>query len=235
MGQAKRRNRKKSAPALTQVSLTEWKTRLSQLNWREAGQMQWQKIRLRVQPYWQQLPGFHRKALMVLAPVVLILFLLPASEPDLAIPGSEPVRQEVALNLAEPAPLPVGERPEPASPPRPVNGKPAASQSPVTSPSSSATTTPRQSASAENWRNYEVKKGETLATIFRAKSLPLTDLYAIAAIEGKDKPLSYIKSGQLLRYKQLANGDLDVLQIESRGGDPVMFFRRSDGSFARGQ
>ncbi|MEL6117271.1 LysM-like peptidoglycan-binding domain-containing protein [Photobacterium sp. SP02] len=235
MGQAKRRNRKKSAPALTQVSLTEWKTRLSQLNWREAGQMQWQKIRLRGQPYWQQLPGFHRKALMVLAPVVLILFLLPASEPDLAIPGSEPVHQEVALNLAEPAPLPVGERPDPASPPRPVNGKPAASQSPVTSPSSSATTTPRPSASAENWRNYKVKKGETLATIFRAKSLPLTDLYAIAAIEGKDKPLSYIKSGQLLRYKQLANGDLDVLQIESRGGDPVMFFRRSDGSFARGQ
>ncbi|UIP27662.1 LysM-like peptidoglycan-binding domain-containing protein [Photobacterium sp. TLY01] len=235
MGQAKRRNRKKSAPALPQVSLTKWKSRLSQLNWREAGQMQWQKIRLRVEPYWQQLPGFHRKALMVLAPVVLILFLLPASEPELKIPGSEPVRQEVALNLDEPVPLPVGQRPEPASPPRPAKTTAVASQTAVTTSSSSAKTTSRQSASSENWRSYEVQKGETLATIFRAKSLPLTDLYAIAAIEGKDKPLSYIKSGQLLRYKQLANGDLDVLQIESRDGDPVMFFRRSDGSFARGQ
>lgn len=235
MGQAKRRNRKKSAPALPQVSLTEWKTRLSQLNWREAGQVQWQKVRLRVQPYWQQLPGFHRKALLVLIPVVFVLFLLPASEPELKIPGSEPVRQEVALNLDEPARLPVGERPEPASPPRPANIKSVASQTAVTTSSSTAKTAPRPSVSSENWMNYEVKKGETLATIFRAKSLPLTDLYAIAAIEGKDKPLSYIKSGQLLRYKQLANGDLDVLQIESRDGDPVMFFRRSDGSFARGQ
>ena len=85
------------------------------------------------------------------------------------------------------------------------------------------------------WQKYQVKQGETLANIFRDKSLPLTDLYAVAAIEGKDKPLSRIKAGQWLRYKQTAKGGLDVLQIESRKGESVMFFRRSDGSFVRSQ
>ncbi|KDM90367.1 LysM-like peptidoglycan-binding domain-containing protein [Photobacterium galatheae] len=225
MGQAKRRNRNKTALALPKVPWAEWKKRLGDLNWRAACLAKWQTVRQHVVPYWQQLPGFHRKALMVLVPVVFILFLLPDSEPELNIPGSQPVRQELDLNLGEAPRLPVGQRPEPPSPARS-----AQRQSSVAQPQ-----TPETSSSSTAWQSYEVKQGETLATIFRAQSLPLTDLYAIAAIEGKDKPLSQIKSGQLMRYKQRDNGDLDVLQIESRSGDPVMFFRRSDGSFARGK
>ncbi|UTM57010.1 hypothetical protein L4174_014590 [Photobacterium sp. CCB-ST2H9] len=225
MGQAKRRNRKKTALAQPKVPWAEWKNRLGDLNWRAACQAKWQMARQHIAPYWQLLPVFHRRALMVLVPVVFILLLLPASEPELNIPGNQPVRQEVDLNLGEAPRLPVGQRPEPPSPVRPEPGRSSIEQ-PQTQVTSSV---------SAGWQSYEVKQGETLATIFRARSLPLTDLYAIAAIEGKDKPLSQIKSGQLMRYKQRSNGDLDVLQIESRSGDPVMFFRRSDGSFARGQ
>ena len=44
-----------------------------------------------------------------------------------------------------------------------------------------------------------------------------------AAIEGDDKPLSRIKAGQWLRYRQTAQGGLDALQIERRNGEPVLF------------
>ncbi|MDO6708787.1 LysM-like peptidoglycan-binding domain-containing protein [Photobacterium sp. 1_MG-2023] len=236
MGQAKRRNRKKTAPALPNISLAEWKARISAMPWRDVCKSQWQAVSTKVTPYWQLLPGFHRKALMVLVPVVIVLLLLPASEPELKVPGGEPARQEVSLNLSETpreAEQPQRQRAPISSTIHPLNAEQRSDARPK--PEAKPATVTSQSQSGANWRSYEVKQGETLATIFRSKSLPLTDLYAIAAIEGKDKPLSQIKSGQLLRYKQLANGDLDVLQIESRSGDPVMFFRRSDGSFVRGK
>ena len=34
-----------------------------------------------VSPFWQRLPTFHQRALMVLVPLLLILFVLPAPEP----------------------------------------------------------------------------------------------------------------------------------------------------------
>ncbi|MEI8608259.1 LysM-like peptidoglycan-binding domain-containing protein [Enterovibrio sp. Hal110] len=76
-------------------------------------------------------------------------------------------------------------------------------------------------------------RGDTLSNIFRQQDLPLPDLYAISSIEGDDKPLSRIQPGQLLRFKRDSQGELDMIQIEVSKDTSVIFFRLSDGSFAR--
>ncbi|MCW8331851.1 hypothetical protein MD588_23915 [Photobacterium sp. SDRW27] len=217
MGQAKRRSKKKSEFKLPSFSFNkdELKAKLAPLKAK-----------------WQSLPSLHRKALTVLIPVMGILLLLPASEKTSTSVPAEPERRELALNLEsnQEVPPPVGQRAEPESPKRAVAAVPK--RQPDTEP---AEPERKQPATEKSWQKYQVQQGETLAHIFREKSLPLADLYAVAAIEGKDKPLSRIKAGQWLRYKQTAKGGLDALQIESRSGESVMFFRRSDGSFIRSQ
>ncbi|MGF1757440.1 hypothetical protein L4D76_05685 [Photobacterium sagamiensis] len=220
MGQAKRRSNKKKGFKLPGFSFNKIRFIISKEAWLE------KLSPLRAK--WQHLPKLHRRALTVLIPLMLVLVLLPASEKtDSAIP-EQTVRRDIELNLDN-TPEPVEERAEPMSPKRPSKPVTAAKPEPE------STATEVKAVAAEKWYKYQVQKGETLAHIFREKALPLSDLYAVAAIEGKGKPLSRIKSGQWLRYKQTANGKLDALQIESSSGDPVMFFRRSDGSFARGQ
>ncbi|MCL9777099.1 OapA family protein [Vibrio methylphosphonaticus] len=82
------------------------------------------------------------------------------------------------------------------------------------------------------WHEYTVKKGDTLAQVFRKNQLPMADLNSLARVEGNDKPLSRIKQGQLIRFKYSQEGQLDILQIE-KGEQSVMFFRLSDGGFGR--
>ncbi|MCG9554858.1 lysine transporter LysM [Vibrio sp. Isolate31] len=83
-----------------------------------------------------------------------------------------------------------------------------------------------------NWQEYLVKHGDTLAQVFRNNELPLSDLNALVRIEGADKPLSQIRKGQLVRFKLAETGQLDILQLE-KGDTSVMFFRLSDGGFGR--
>ncbi|UXI01048.1 LysM-like peptidoglycan-binding domain-containing protein [Photobacterium sp. TY1-4] len=238
MGQARRRSKKKSEFTFPRFSLSQLKTlKTGAITARGAAAVS------RVKSKWAALPVLHRRALAVLTPVVGVLLLLPAKAP-LPDDNAAAVRREVTLDIGQPQRQdlpPVGQRPEPPSPQRTQvtaaaseTGSGGTTASRATASSASAPVEAASSA-AVAWQSYQVKQGETLANIFRDKSLPLGDLYAVAAIEGKDKPLSRIKAGQLLRYKQTAGGDLDVLQIESRSGEPVMFFRRSDGSFVRSQ
>lgn len=86
--------------------------------------------------------------------------------------------------------------------------------------------------SNNNWQEYLVKQGDTLAQVFRNNDLPLSDLNALVRIEGADKPLSQIRKGQLVRFKLAETGKLDILQLE-KGNTSVMFFRLSDGGFGR--
>ncbi|TCN75165.1 hypothetical protein EDB62_11733 [Vibrio crassostreae] len=86
--------------------------------------------------------------------------------------------------------------------------------------------------SNNNWQEYLVKQGDTLAQVFRNNDLPLSDLNALVRIEGSDKPLSQIRKGQLVRFKLAETGQLDILQLE-KGNTSVMFFRLSDGGFGR--
>ncbi len=82
------------------------------------------------------------------------------------------------------------------------------------------------------WKEYQVQNGDTLSQVFRNNGLPMADLNALVKVEGTDKPLSYIKTGQLVRFKLAADGSLDILQLD-KGSHSVMFFRLSDGGFGR--
>ncbi|EGU33406.1 LysM-like peptidoglycan-binding domain-containing protein [Vibrio scophthalmi] len=85
---------------------------------------------------------------------------------------------------------------------------------------------------SDEWKEYTVKNGDTLAQVFRSNGLPMSDLNALVKVEGSDKPLSRIKAGQLVRFKLAQDGSLDILQLE-KSAQSVMFFRVSDGGFGR--
>ncbi|OZS43739.1 LysM-like peptidoglycan-binding domain-containing protein [Photobacterium sanguinicancri] len=231
MGQARRRSKKKS-----EFKLPEWqfdRAALSAL--KDKGLTALAPIRER----WAKLPTLHRRALTVLVPVVVLLLLLPSSPSMTVEPETDSVRREVTLNLGESAPEPIGERSEPVSPQRVKRAEPVSPSTPKTvsiqSEKTSSVASNSTKALSLEWQRYQIQQGQTLANIFREKSLPLSDLYAVAAIEGKDKPLSRIKSGQWIRYKQTATGNLDAIQIETTSGKSVMYYRLSDGSFSRGK
>ncbi|MGF1762437.1 LysM-like peptidoglycan-binding domain-containing protein [Aliivibrio kagoshimensis] len=147
----------------------------------------------RVKSLWLLLPRFHRKAIIVLSFVTLLLWLLPSGErntmdePSL---GVESERRGVELNTDS-----LSEQPK---------------------------QTLEQSVNTE-WQEYEVKAGDTLSNVFRNNQLPLKDLYAIVKVEGGGKPLSNIKQGQLIRYKLSPDGQLDILQLEKEGSSVMFF------------
>lgn len=90
----------------------------------------------------------------------------------------------------------------------------------------------QQQLASSDWKEYQVKSGDTLAQVFRSNNLAMSDLNALVKVEGSDKPLSYIKQGQLVRFKLTEEGQLDILQLEKKD-QSVMFFRLSDGGFGR--
>ncbi|PSU44997.1 hypothetical protein C9J12_24875 [Photobacterium frigidiphilum] len=237
MGQAKRRSAKKSEFKLPEFSF-------DKMNFSKVKASLLEKMTPLVNR-WRKFPVLHRRVLLVLVPVVLVLLVLPTTEQlnnDIGVQDTS-VRRDIALNITSEE---VTTSEEAAQFEEPVeqrvraitnNIQPLNTVKPkavVVSPPASVKTSKSSSTISSEWTKHQVQKGETLSNIFREKSLPLSDLYAVVAIEGDGKALSQIKSGQWLRYKQTPDGKLDALQIESSAGS-TMYFRRSDGSFARGK
>ncbi len=156
-----------------------------------------------VTTFWQRLPKFHQRALMVLVPLFLLLFIVPMpNKTEEVVEQAQPVdNQRVAIEL---------------------NAQSLSQQR----------TSQNSGPKSENWKEYQVKNGDTLAQVFRNNQLSMADLSSLVKIEGSDKPLSHIKQGQLIRFKFSDDGRLDMLQLE-KGDHSVMFFRLSDGTFGR--
>ncbi|MEZ8127871.1 LysM-like peptidoglycan-binding domain-containing protein [Enterovibrio norvegicus] len=176
----------------------------------------------RVTPYWDALPKPHRIGVSVLAGLLVVLLLWPSSDDNAAVPETTANGERVALPLTF-------ENQDPAEDDGfNQNGSEVVSTQTVSQRNAN---TPQNVNT--DWVNYEVARGDTLSNIFRQQDLPLPDLYAISSIEGDDKPLSRIQPGQLLRFKRDSQGELDMIQIEVSKDTSVIFFRLSDGSFAR--
>ncbi|AXT69749.1 lysine transporter LysM [Vibrio natriegens] len=173
----------------------DWKQPFDKTKWLE-----------RVQPvtaFWQRLPKFHQRALMVLVPLLLLILIVPMpKKTEELAEQTQPVdHQRVAINLN-------------------------------TQSLSQQRTSQNSGPKSENWKEYQVKNGDTLAQVFRNNQLSMADLSSLVKIEGSDKPLSHIRQGQLIRFKFSDDGQLDMLQLE-KGDHSVMFFRLSDGTFGR--
>lgn len=158
------------------------------------------------------LPSFHRRALMVAVPITVIAILLPLPKKiSTAENNSTQPNERVAV---------------------PINTRGLSEQTASSNSVKQQPITAEQVQQRQEWVEYEVKSGDTLANVFRNNGLTMTELNALARIEGDDKPLSRIRQGQLVRFKRDDDGRLDILQLEN-GNDSIMFFRLSDGGFAR--
>lgn len=93
---------------------------------------------------------------------------------------------------------------------------------------------PADAADEGSWRSYTIASGQTLAQLFRDNNLPVNDVFAMARVEGNDKPLSSLQSGQQVRIRQNAQGTVTGLTVESANGQ-VLFTRQADGTFIRAQ
>ncbi|MFC1237120.1 LysM-like peptidoglycan-binding domain-containing protein [Vibrio sp. F74] len=159
-----------------------------------------------IKEFWTSLPKLHQWALMILVPFVIVLLFIPVP----------PVESEISTDII-----------------KTTNAEPVRKEVTVNTTSlSEEGGTKHALTTTDEWQEYTVQSGDTLAKVFRANSLSMADLNALIAIEGLDKPLSKIREGQLVRFKLAAEGHLDILQLE-KSGTSVMFFRLSDGGYGR--
>ncbi|QHM72559.1 OapA family protein [Mixta intestinalis] len=92
----------------------------------------------------------------------------------------------------------------------------------------------QQQQDNNQWRSFQIAQGQTLAQLFRDNNLPVNDVFAMAGVEGDDKPLSNLHSGQQVRIRLDSKGVVTGLTVEGDNG-PVLFTRQLDGSFLRAQ
>lgn len=84
-----------------------------------------------------------------------------------------------------------------------------------------------------DWQRYQIQAGQTLAQLFRDHNLPVNEVFAMAQVEGGDKPLSNLKVGQEVRIARNANGVIVALSITTADNREVLFRRQADGSYLR--
>ncbi|CNJ10417.1 LysM-like peptidoglycan-binding domain-containing protein [Yersinia vastinensis] len=183
--------------------------------WREAGiKGLWLKIwHLPDNFQWMEpLPLFHRRWVIIAAAVLLLALLWPVSRDntDNTFPVSAPSTE---------IPLQAHLQNDLDAPPPPT----------VAPPVTPEATPPVQ----ENWQSYQIQSGKTLAQLFRDNNLPVNEVFAMAQVEGNDKPLSNLKAGQEVKIMLDAQGAVAALTIETTRNTQVLFTRQSDGSYRR--
>lgn len=156
----------------------------------------------------QPLPPAHRRGIILALIVLLLAFLWPSPTPR----NSEP--RPAGVNEGKEVPLQAE-----------IYDNPPATQPVQPSP-------PTQDK--DQWRSYQIASGQTLAQLFRDNNLQVNDVFAMARVEGDDKPLSNLESGQQVKIRQDNNGVVTGLTVEGENG-PVLFTRQPDGSFLRAQ
>ncbi|MGP2801570.1 OapA family protein [Serratia ureilytica] len=96
-----------------------------------------------------------------------------------------------------------------------------------------AATPANEPTPAGNWQRYQIQPGQTLAQLFRDNNLPVNEVFAMAQVEGGDKPLSNMKAGQEVRIERDANGVINALSVTTVDNSQALFRRQADGSYRR--
>ncbi|WP_038908922.1 LysM-like peptidoglycan-binding domain-containing protein [Dickeya oryzae] len=158
----------------------------------------------------EPLPYFHRRCILILLCLLLLVLLWPTPPSAPA-----PFRQvEVPLS-SQSAPI----------------------QAQLVDPNANATATTNQTSrpatSGAHWQSYQIASGQTLAQLFRDNNLPVNDVFAMAQVEGQNKPLSNLRAGQNIRLQLNTQGMVSQLEIDTADGQQIQFTRQQDGSFIR--
>lgn len=207
------------------------------------------------------LPPLHRRGIIAGVLFIVVGVLLPATDAPVAPISREaslnlPAATNNAPAASQPLTTPAATTPPVVeSPPRynepqptgstasePVLRTPEESIQPDTEEASSAQSrsqAPTQQAQqpkadgTTQWHTWRIEPGKTLAQVFRDHSLPPTDVYAMARVEGADKPLSTLQSGQEVKVRVNASGTVTGLIALDSTGKQVLFTRQANGQFIR--
>ncbi|GKV91434.1 LysM-like peptidoglycan-binding domain-containing protein [Pectobacterium carotovorum] len=164
--------------------------------------------------HWMEpLPFLHRRWILIAIALLLIVLLWPYSAQHPQPASTTPVPLTQADNQAAMQAVIIESQP-------------------LTSQQQPAATEPPTSSSAP-WRQYEIASGQTLAQLFRDNNLPVSDVFAMAQVEGRDKPLSNLRAGQEVKLQLNAQGMVAELEIETTANQTIRFTRGADGAFTR--
>lgn len=170
------------------------------------------------------LPPMHRRGIIIAAIILVVGFLLPSDD----TPNAPVVTREAQLDIQSQSQPPTEEQLR------------AQLVTPQNDPDQVAPVAPEpiqegqpDSGIDNQWRSYRVEPGKTMAQLFRDHGLPATDVYAMAQVEGADKPLSNLQNGQMVKIRQNASGVVTGLTIDTGNNQQVLFTRQPDGSFIR--
>lgn len=187
-------------------------------------------------------PGLHRRAILVIAIVLWVIFFWPTSENN----GEPPQPSSSTHDL----PVPISPSVSTNDPTYQtstsqaqdsLNADPAVSPS-IEAPTANdpeenvAQTTPQQdtqSTPAQTWQTYTIKEGQTLAQLFRDNQLPVNDAFSMAKSEDQQKSLSQLRTGQAIRLQRNPQGDVSMLEVTNSAGTVITYTRLSDGSYYR--
>ncbi|CNL16078.1 OapA family protein [Yersinia alsatica] len=166
----------------------------------------------------EPLPFFHRRWIIIATTVLLLALLWPVSRDNTnnSFPVSAP-STEVPLQAQLQSDLHLQNN---------LDAPPLPTVAPSVTPEA---TPPVQG----NWQSYQIQSGKTLAQLFRDNNLPVNEVFAMAQVEGNDKPLSNLKAGQEVKIMLDAQGVVAALAIETTSNAQVLFTRQSDGSYRR--
>lgn len=152
------------------------------------------------------LPPLHRRGIIAAVLVILLAFLWPA--PQRTVAPVTPVQSGAGTEV--PLQAEISDAPPPPQ-----------------------STAPQQDAQGE-WRDFTIASGQTLAQLFRDNNLPVNDVFAMAQVEGYDKPLSTLHAGQAVKIRQNAQGVVTGLTLDGADGE-ILFTRQPDGTFIKAQ
>ncbi|MGE9551220.1 OapA family protein [Erwinia amylovora] len=155
------------------------------------------------------LPPFHRRGIILAVVVILLAFLWPSPAPQQA---ARPVNAGHSTGTDIPMQAELND----------------------SQPDNSARQPAASADSQGQWRSYQIASGQTLAQLFRDNNLPVNDVFAMAQVEGNDKPLSNLQTGQVVKIRQNAQGVVTGLTVDTNNGQ-ILFTRQADGSFIRAQ
>lgn len=172
------------------------------------------------------LPATHRRGIIVAALIMLLAFLWPTPSPQRQSSSVTPM-QSGSPEKEVPLQAEIIDTPPPAS---------SSTSAPLqaTAPTAAPEQTLPQPDNQGQWHEYLIASGQTLAQLFRDNNLPVNDVFAMAQVEGSDKPLSTLHAGQTVKIRQNAQGVVTGLTLESGNGD-ILFTRQPDGTFIKAQ
>lgn len=171
------------------------------------------------------LPPMHRRGIILAAAVIVVGFLWPSpDEPN------QPVKHDAQLSIESQSPIHANLVNPPANtaPMTPVEPSRVEEQ-----PQEQAPVPHENNDIDQRWLSYRVESGQTMAQLFRDHNLPPADVYSMAQVEGDNKPLSNLQTGQMVQIRQNASGVVTGLTIDIGSGRQILFTRQPNGSFIR--